>query len=93
MRNLKTSRVLNDDSYLMGLSFGDITMVGMILLGLLIIGKAVGMTSMLWALVLAVSLLIALIPIRLRFRRKIIRDSLGYVRLKGVRRVSTNFRK
>lgn len=93
MRNQKTSRILNDDSYLMGLSFGDITGCALILLGLLIVGKAMGLTSMLWALVLVVGLLFALIPVRMKFRRKIIRDSLGYVRLKGVRRVSTDFRK
>lgn len=88
MRDRKTSRVLNDESYLLGLSYNDITGAGVFLLSLLLIGKSLGMESMLWALVLTVSLLTSLIPIRLRFRRKILRDSLKYIFNNGVNRVS-----
>jgi hypothetical protein len=92
MRERKTSRVLNDESYLMGLSYNDITGVGLLLFCLLLIGKAFQIQSMLWALLIAVSVLFLLIPIRLRLRRKILRDSLRYFFSKGVIRVSKNRR-
>lgn len=90
MRERKTSRVLNDDSYLLGLSYSDITGVGIFLLGLMIVGKILGIQSMFWALLLALSVLVFLIPVRLRFRRKIIRDTGRYIFLQGVVRVSKN---
>lgn len=84
MRERKTSRVLNDESYFLGLSYGDITGTGVFLLVLLLAGKALGIQSMLWALVLSVTVLFLLIPIRLKFRRKIIRDSIKYLFSQGV---------
>lgn len=92
MRERKTSRVLNDQSYFLGLSYNDITGAGILLLGLLLISKALGMKSMLWALMLTISVLVMLIPIRLRFRRKILRDSLKYLLTNGVNHVSKNRR-
>lgn len=84
MKERKTSRVLNDESYFLGLSYGDITGTGVFLLVLLLTGKAMGIQSMLWALVLSVTVLLLLIPIRLKFRRKIIRDSIKYLFSQGV---------
>ena len=88
----KTSRVLNDDSYFLGLSYNDISGAGIFLLLLIFIGKMLGLKSMLWALALTVALLFFLIPIRLRFRRKIIRDSIRYIISQGVVCVSKNRR-
>lgn len=93
MKERKTSRVLNDESYLLGLSFFDITGAGLFLLFLMIVGKMIGIQSMFWALTLTVCVLIFLVPIRLKFRRKIVRDSIQYIFLEGVRNVSKNSRK
>ena len=79
MKAKKTSRVLNDESYFLGLSYSDITGTGVFLLILLLIGKALGIHSMLWALALAGCVLFLLVPIRMNFRRKIIRDSVRYL--------------
>ncbi|GIL17052.1 MAG: hypothetical protein BroJett040_08030 [Oligoflexia bacterium] len=92
MRNRKTSRVLNDESYFLGLSYSDITGAGVFLLCLIVIGKVLGVKSMLWALFLTIGALAILIPIRLRFRRKILRDSFKYLIKKGVIRVSKHHR-
>ncbi len=92
MRERKTSRVLNDESYFLGLSYNDITGAGILLLGLLLVSKLLGIKSMLWALMITVSVLIMLIPIRLRFRRKILRDSFKYIFTNGVSHVSKNRR-
>ena len=85
----KTSRILNDESFLFGLSFNDISGLGGLLLGLMLISKALGFESMLWALILVLAIAAMLAGIRMRFRRKIIRDYLFYL-FKG--RVSHVFR-
>ncbi|WP_347359711.1 hypothetical protein [Bdellovibrio sp.] len=92
MRERKTSRVLNDESYFLGLSYNDISGAGILLLALLLVSKALGVKSMLWALMLTISVLVMLIPVRLRFRRKILRDALKYVLTNGVNHVSKNRR-
>lgn len=90
MRTYKTSRVLNDEAAFMGLSYMDITGAGIFLLSLMMLGKAVGIQSMLWALVMVITALCLLIPIRMNFRRKIIRDAFLYVFKKGTNHVSKN---
>lgn len=77
MRYHKPSRVLNDRSVFMGLDYIDLAALGFVLLVLQLSLKpwrlefyAFFFTS-LFALMLS--------PIRLRFRRKIIRDSLLFV--------------
>jgi len=92
MRERKTSRILNDEAYVLGLSYSDITGAGVLLLVLVLISKALEIKSVLWTLVLTVSLLTVLIPIRLKFRRKILRDSLKYALKNGVHNVSRNHR-
>lgn len=92
MKERKTSRVLNDESYFLGLSYNDITGAGILLLGLLLLSKLIGVKSMLWALMFTISVLVMLIPIRLRYRRKILRDSLKYLLKNGVTHVSKNRR-
>lgn len=92
MRDRKTSRVLNDESYFLGLSYNDITGAGLLLLGLLLLSKVLGIKSMLWALMATITSLVMLIPIRLNFRRKILRDSLKYIFANGVNHVSKNRR-
>jgi len=92
MRERKTSRVLNDDSYFLGLSYNDISGAGMFLLALIILFKVLGIQNMIWALLIAVVALGSLIPIRLSFRRKIIRDAFQYILKNGVIRVSKNNR-
>lgn len=93
MREKKTSRILNDQSYFLGLSYNDITFSGVFLLVLIILGKIFKIQSQMWALILTVSLLMFLIPIRMKFRRKIIRDSIKYLLVNGVQNVSKNSRK
>ncbi len=92
MRERKTSRVLNDESYFLGLSYNDITGAGVLLLGLLLLSKILGIKSMLWALMMTITALVMLIPVRLKFRRKILRDGLKYIFLNGVNHVSKNRR-
>ena len=92
MRVRKTSRVLNDESYFLGLSYNDISGAGIFLLVLIMIGKMIGIQSQLWALVATVSILVFLIPVRLKYRRKIIRDSFKYLFTQGVINVSKNRR-
>ncbi len=92
MRDRKTSRVLNDESYFLGLSYNDISGTGIFLLVLIMIGKMIGIQSQLWALVATVSILVFLIPVRLKYRRKIIRDSFKYLFTQGVINVSKNRR-
>lgn len=92
MRDRKTSRVLNDESYFLGLSYNDISGAGIFLLVLIMIGKMIGIQSQLWALVITVSILVFLIPVRLKYRRKIIRDSFNYLVTQGVINVSKNRR-
>jgi hypothetical protein len=92
MRERKTSRVLNDESYFLGLSYNDITGAGLLLLGLLLLSKVLGIKSMLWALIATITSLVMLIPVRLKFRRKILRDSLKYIFANGVNHVSKNRR-
>ena len=88
----KTSRVLNDHAAMLGLSYNDITAVGAILLGFLILGKTFGFESMLWALVASITILTLLIPVRLKYRRGIIRDYVSHQIRKGTIRVSKNNR-
>lgn len=92
MRERKTSRVLNDESYFLGLSYNDISGAGIFLLALIILFKVLGIQNMIWALLIAVVALGSLIPIRLSFRRKIIRDAFQYILKNGVVRVSKNNR-
>lgn len=92
MREKRTSRILNDHSYLLGLSYNDITAVGIFLLCLIIAAKSMSIELGFWSISISVGILIALIPIRLQFRRKIIRDSLNYLMRNGVLRVSKNNR-
>lgn len=87
MKQRKTSRILNDQSYFLGLSYHDITGLGVLLLGLILIFKALGIENMIWALVISASSLILVIPIRLQYRRRIIRDFVLYQFKKGVSRV------
>ncbi|MCE3009746.1 MAG: hypothetical protein LW875_03945 [Proteobacteria bacterium] len=92
MKGHKTSRVLNDESYFLGLSYSDISGVGALLLGIICLLKALGIQNMLWALLFCGAFLVVLIPLRLGFRRKIIRDSLFYFLNHGVVHVSKNNR-
>lgn len=92
MRDRKTSRILNDESYFLGLSYTDISGAGFFLLLLILILKAFGFQNMFWALIITILVLSSLIPIRLSFRRKIIRDSMQYLIKNGVIRVSKNHR-
>ncbi|MFP5519668.1 MAG: hypothetical protein ACLGGX_07170 [Bdellovibrionia bacterium] len=92
MRERKTSRVLNDESYFLGLSYNDISGAGVFLLGLIILFKALDIKNMIWALLITILVLASIIPIRLQFRRKIIRDSFQYLLRNGVIRVSKNHR-
>ena len=92
MRERKTSRVLNDESFFLGLSYTDISGAGAFLLVLIILFKFLEIHSTIWALIITVCVLGFLIPIRLGYRRKIIRDSLTYFFKNGVIRVSKNRR-
>lgn len=92
MRERKTSRVLNDESYFLGLSYTDISGAGVFLLGLMVLFKALDIKNTIWALLITVGVLAMLIPIRMTFRRKIIRDSIQYLLKNGVIRVSKNNR-
>lgn len=92
MRERKTSRVLNDESYFLGLSYNDISGAGIFLLVLILIFKFLEIKNMVWALVITIVILASLIPIRVSFRRKIIRDSLKYFFRNGVLHVSKNHR-
>lgn len=86
----KTSRILNDQSFLMGLSINDMTLLGIFLLSLVLLGKALEIESMLWALILVMTIGFFLIPIRMKYRRKIIRDFMFHTIYSGVVRVSKN---
>jgi hypothetical protein len=92
LRARRTSRVLNDDSYLLGLSYGDISGAGIFLLVLLFAGKALKFDSQLWALMLSVAVLGVMIPVRMKFRRKIIRDGVIYLILKDKVYVKKDYR-
>lgn len=92
MRERKTSRILNDDSYFLGLSYTDISGAGIVLLVQILIFKFLGVQNMIWALMITIAGLGFIVPIRLSFRRKIIRDSLKYFFKNGVIHVSKNRR-
>ena len=92
MRNRRTSRILNDHAYFLGLSYTDISNSGVALLVLLFITKSLGLQNALYALLPTILGLFLLIPVRLNFRRKIIRDSLLYLIRNGVIHVSKNRR-
>lgn len=92
MRERKTSRVLNDESYFLGLSYTDISGAGVFLLGLMMLFKVLEIKNTIWALIISVSFLGLLVPIRMTFRRKIIRDSFQYLFKNGVNYVSKNRR-
>jgi hypothetical protein len=92
MREKRTSRILNDQTYFLGLSYNDITGVGIFVLLLLIVGKFFKIEFGFWALSIAGIMLGFLIPIRMQFRRKIIRDALQYLVQNGVFNVSKNRR-
>lgn len=92
MRERKTSRVLNDESYFLGLSYTDISGTGVFLLCLLLLFKILEIDNTIWALLISVCVLGFLIPIRMSFRRKIIRDSFLYLFKNGVNYVSKNNR-
>ncbi|MEK6706673.1 MAG: hypothetical protein AABZ06_12885 [Bdellovibrionota bacterium] len=70
------ARFLNDNGSLMGLNVYDL--IGAV--GVLIVSSEVLRPLFLefLSIPIAVAALIALIPIRLRYRRKIIRDSIGF---------------
>lgn len=92
MKERKTSRVLNDQSYFLGLSYNDISGAGILLLLLIFVFKLLGIQNMFWALIITILTLSSLIPVRMSFRRKIIRDSFKYFLKNGVIRVSKNRR-
>ncbi len=92
MRERKTSRVLNDESYFLGLSYTDISGAGVFLLGLMLLFKALEIKNTIWALMISVGVLGLLIPVRMAFRRKIMRDSFQYLFKSGVTHVSKNRR-
>lgn len=92
MRERKTSRVLNDESFFLGLSYTDISGAGVFLLVLIIVFKFLNIQNAFWALMITVCFLVFLIPIRLGYRRKIIRDSIYYSLKNGVIRVSKDRR-
>ncbi len=92
MKERKTSRVLNDDSFFLGLSYNDITAIGILLLIVIIIFKTLGIENMFLVLCLSLSGLVILIPIRMTKRRKIIRDTFQYLFKNGVIYVSKNNR-
>ena len=92
MRERKTSRVLNDESYFLGLSYTDISGAGIFLLGLMLLFKALEIKNTIWALMISVTVSGLLIPSRMACRRKIIRDSFQYLFKSGVTYVSKNRR-
>lgn len=92
MKTRKTSRVLNDNSYFFGLSYNDISAAGLFLLGLILLFKFLEIKNMIGALFLTIFLLSVLVPIRMSFRKKIIRDSFKYILSHGVKNVSKNRR-
>lgn len=92
MNPRKTSRVLNDNAFLLGLTYNDISGCGVLLLVLLLIFRGLGIKSMLIPLLAACTALVVLIPIRLKYRKKILRDSLSYLFSNGVIYVSKNRR-
>ena len=71
---------INDKSVLFGLSYSDVSLMGAILAALLFINKHfVGMISFsYWSLMSIGLMAILLIPIRIQYRRKIIRDFLKH---------------
>ena len=79
----KPSRILNDDNLIFGLDRFDIFGIGLCYFCVQIVLKFFGI-QFLTIFAVAASIL-ALISIRLRFRRKIIRDSLSYLLVKLTR--------
>jgi hypothetical protein len=76
MKPKQPSRVLNEKSLLLGLDYTDIVGLAMVLMfanfSLKPFGKEV------FALPITLGALICLIPIRMRYRKKIIRDFIAY---------------
>lgn len=77
---------INNKSVLFGLSYSDITSLGGVLAVILFINKHfIGALNVsYWALISVLVMAFFLIPIRLQFRRKIIRDYLKYIFKKRV---------
>ena len=92
MKDKKTSRILNDESFILGLSYNDISGLGLLMLVLIIVFKILNIKSMFWILILTLLALMALIPVRMTYRRKFIRDFFSYLFRKGVIHVSKNNR-
>lgn len=88
MKDGRSSRTLNEEGFLLGLSYLDISALGVLLLSILVINKALGIQSNFYGLLVTLSAGALLIPIRLRFRRKIIRDFIYYHFKKGFDRAS-----
>ena len=85
---MKPSRVLNERSFAMGLEFPDIALLGISLLPGRIVGDFLGVQAL--AILFPILLGALLVPIRLRFRRLIIRDFLGFYLSRRVINVSKN---
>ncbi len=81
------SRVLNYPSFLFGLSFNDLTGLGVLLGFLQVCLKPFGLEF--YALILTALGMICLVPVRVRYRRKSIRD---YVRNLFERRIKVSRR-
>lgn len=77
---------INNKSVLFGLSYSDITSLGGVLAVVLFINKRFvdSISVSYWALLSVLIVAFLLIPIRLQFRRKIIRDFLRYFLKKRV---------
>lgn len=77
MKMRKPSRILNERSVLMGLDFTDLVGLALLLVVFQVILKPFNLEF--FALVLTLISGCALSPIRMRFRRKIIRDAILYL--------------
>ena len=77
VKTRKPSRILNERSVLMGLDFTDLTGLALAMALFQICLKPFHLEF--FALVLSIALGVVLSPIRMNFRRKILRDSVQYV--------------
>ncbi len=90
MRQFKPSRILNENAIFMGITFEDI--VGFAVVSMTFLYPALFMGKVIYALPFVFIFFSALVQLRIKHRRHIIRDGYKYLTAEKVIHVPTNYR-
>ena len=90
MKSYKPSRILNESSVFMGLTINDLIGLSLVFVFFLVVLKP--FNKQLWSFSITACAMILLSPIRINYRKKIIRDTFQYFLGDRVARIKSNRR-